>query len=102
MGIMAYIVAFAFGCGPVPWVYLPEILPPEIKGPAQAAATALNWIGNLAVGGTFPAMLRAFGLGGSYALYALFCAGAAVFCTRWMVETKQRSLAVIHAELLRD
>jgi len=100
VGIMVYIIAFAMGCGPVPWVYLPEILPDEIKGTAQALCTAVNWLGNIAVGATFPTMMRSLGLGGSYALYAVFCCGGAVFCANWMVETKQRSLVDVHAGLL--
>jgi MFS family permease len=100
--ILSYTVAFALGCGPVPWVYLPEILPPIIKGPAQAAATALNWGGNMLVGFSFPPSLRVLGLGGSYAVYAVACAGAALFCERRMVETKRRSLPAVHAELMAD
>lgn len=100
--ILAYIMCFAFGCGPVPWVYLPEILPDAIKGPAQAAGTALSWLGNLFVGGTFPAMMDTIGLKGSYAFYGLACAGAAAFCGAFMVETKQRRLLAVHAELMRS
>ena len=100
LSILAYIVAFALGCGPVPWVYLPEILPPAIIGQAQALCTALNWGGNLVVGATFPAMLSALGLGQSYLVYAVACSGAAVFCQRLMIETKQKSLAAVHDELM--
>lgn len=99
--IFVYTIFFALGCGPVPWVYLPEILPAEIKGPAQAVCTAINWFGNFLVGLSFPFMLQQLGLGGSYALYAAACCGSAVFCAKYMVETKKRSLAAVHAELMR-
>ena len=98
--MLAYITCFALGCGPIPWVYLPEILPPAIKGPAQSFATGVNWAGNLAVGLTVPATLRLLGLGGSYAVYAAFCLAAATFCARFMVETSRRPLARVHEELL--
>jgi hypothetical protein len=97
--VLAYIVAFALGCGPCPWVYLPEIFPEEIKGPAQSVGTAVSWLGNLAVGLSFPPMLRALGLGGSYAVYAALCAAAAAVCRQHMVETARRPLAEVHAEL---
>jgi MFS family permease len=100
--IFVYTIFFALGCGPVPWVYLPEILPAEIKGPAQALCTAINWFGNFLVGVTFPAMMHILSLGGSYAVYAALCCGSAVFCGKYMVETKQRSLADVHAELMRS
>lgn len=98
--IFVYTIFFALGCGPVPWVYLPEILPTEIKGPAQALCTAINWFGNFLVGASFPGMMHVLGLGGSYAVYAAFCCGSAVFCWKYMVETKQRSLHDVHAELM--
>ncbi|KAL4547850.1 hypothetical protein Ndes2526B_g07072 [Nannochloris sp. 'desiccata'] len=100
--IFIYTIFFALGCGPVPWVYLPEILPAEIKGPAQALCTAINWFGNFLVGVSFPGMMHVLGLGGSYAVYAALCCGSAVFCGKYMVETKQRSLAAVHAELMRS
>jgi MFS family permease len=101
VSIFVYTVFFALGCGPVPWVYLPEILPAEIKGPAQALSTGINWLGNFLVGLSFPLMLAGIGLSGSYAVYAVACCGSAVFCRKYMVETKQRSLAAVHAELMR-
>ena len=33
--VMLYVVCFAMGAGPIPWVYLTEILPEQIKGSAQ-------------------------------------------------------------------
>jgi MFS family permease len=100
--IFVYTIFFALGCGPVPWVYLPEILPAEIKGAAQSFCTAINWFGNFLVGVSFPLMLQVMGLGGSYAVYAALCCGSALFCRKYMVETKQRSLAAVHAELMRS
>ena len=69
--VMAYVLGFAAGSGPIPWVYLPEVLPNEIKGPAAALCTSLNWTANLVVGLTFPSMLAALHLGGTYAVYVV-------------------------------
>lgn len=77
--ILSFALFFALGAGPIPWVYLPEILPQEIKGAAQSLCTCLNWVSNLAVGLTFPAMLRTLHIGGSYAVYAALNTVAAVF-----------------------
>lgn len=77
-----------------------EVLPASIKGPAQSSCTAVNWLANLTVGLSFPAMLRVLGLGGSYSVYAVLCACAAAFCRRFMVETKRRPLGEVHAELM--
>lgn len=98
--IVLYIICFALGCGPVPWVYLPEILPDIIKGSAQALGTGLSWLGNVFVGTTFPAMVETLGLGASYGFYSIACLAATIYCSRFMVETKRRQLAAVHAELL--
>lgn len=71
MAVMGFVLGFACGSGPVPWIYLSEVLPNEIKGPAAALCTSLNWIANLAVGLTFPSMLAALHLGGAYSVYAV-------------------------------
>ena len=68
--------------------------------PLQAACTSLNWLANLAVGLTFPLMLHSLGIAGSYLMFGAANAGAAVFASRAMVETKQRSLAQIRALLV--
>ena len=42
MLIVLYVLFFAGGAGPIPWVYLPEVLPDDIKGPAQVPQTPLQ------------------------------------------------------------
>ena len=37
----------------------------------QALCTCLNWVSNLVVGLSFPAMLHALNIAGSYAVYAV-------------------------------
>lgn len=45
--ILLYVLAYACGSGPIPWVYLPEILPDDIQGRAAALCTSGNWAANL-------------------------------------------------------
>jgi hypothetical protein len=71
---MGFVLGFSVGSGPIPWVYLPEVLPNEIKGPAAALCTSLNWLSNLIVGLTFPGMLAVLHLGGTYLIYAVSAA----------------------------
>ncbi|CAL5223439.1 g5955 [Coccomyxa viridis] len=102
LAVMGFVLGFSQGSGPIPWVYLGEILPSEIKGPAAALCTSLNWASNLVVGLTFPAMLAGLHLGGAYLVYAVINGAAVVFAWFVMVETKKRSLAQIQAQLLRS
>ncbi|PSC75287.1 plastidic glucose transporter 4-like isoform [Micractinium conductrix] len=100
--LIGYITFFALGAGPIPWLYMPEILPQEVMGPAQALCTALNWSGNLLVSATFPAVLAVLGISGSYLVYAALNAGAWMFMFRYMVETKQQPVERIRALLVGD
>ena len=61
--------------------------------------TSLNWSANLVVGATFPAMLGVLGIGGSYLIFAAANVAAAVFLAGRLVETKQRTVAEIQAQL---
>lgn len=100
--ILAYIVFFALGAGPIPWLYMPEILPVEILGVAQAFCTSLNWASNLLVSATFPMLLVGLGIAGSYCVYAALNAVAALFLSKRMVETKQQPVERIRALLMGE
>jgi hypothetical protein len=46
--MLVFVAFFAVGSGPVTWVLLAEVLPPNIKGPAASLATAAGWAGGWA------------------------------------------------------
>jgi hypothetical protein len=98
--IILYVMCFAMGCGPIPWVYLSEILPERIKGTAAALGTFLCWAGNLVVTLTFQRMVAAVGLGGTYLAYAGLNLLALWYVSTLMVETKCRTLDEIEQLLL--
>lgn len=98
--IIMYVMCFAMGCGPIPWVYLSEILPERIKGTAAALGTFMCWSGNLVVTLTFQKMLGAFGLGGTYLFYAVLNLLSLWYISSLMVETKCRTLDEIEQLLL--
>ncbi|PFH37325.1 facilitative glucose transporter GT1 [Besnoitia besnoiti] len=47
--VYLFIVGFAVGYGPVLWIYLHEIFPPEIKQGAAGLASGLNWLATVAI-----------------------------------------------------
>lgn len=95
VAVLLFVAFYSLGSGPIPWVYLPEILPDAIKGRAAAACTCLNWLANLAIGFTFPLLLKALNITGAYALFAVINGLGAAFVWALVVETKQQSLADI-------
>lgn len=98
--IMGFMVCFALGAGPIPFLVLPEILPQEIMGTAQAFCTSLNWSSNILIGACFPVMLSTLGIAGSYLVFAALCAASALFFHRNMVETKGQTVEAIHVLLV--
>ncbi|MCZ6520651.1 MAG: sugar porter family MFS transporter [Bacteroidetes bacterium] len=88
----AYIAFFAASWGPVMWVMLGEMFPNQYRGAALAVCGIAQWGSNFTITMTFPIMLRYFGLGVSYGIYALFGFVAYFFVKSFVKETKGRSL----------
>jgi len=53
MAIMAFIMSFAIGMGPVPFVIISDVSPPHAVSALSSVALSLNWIANFAVGLVF-------------------------------------------------
>jgi SP family sugar:H+ symporter-like MFS transporter len=87
-----YIVAFAVSWGPVMWVLLGEMFPNEIRGAALAISGATNWAANFTVTVTFLPLLKAVGLTGAYAFYAIAAAISLPFVWLTVAETKGKTL----------
>src|SRR5262245_57222152 len=87
-----YIIAFAMSWGPVMWVLLGEMFPNEIRGAALAISGATNWLANFTVTVTFLPLLKAFGLTGAYAFYAIAAAISLPFVWLTVGETKDKTL----------
>jgi SP family sugar:H+ symporter-like MFS transporter len=89
----AYIAFFAFSWGPVMWVMLGEMFPNQYRGAALALCGLAQWmIANFGITMTFPLMLKGFGLGVSYGVYAFFGVVAYFFVKYFVKETKGRTL----------
>ncbi|KAG2020515.1 sugar transporter, variant 3 [Coprinopsis cinerea AmutBmut pab1-1] len=48
--ILTFIMSFAIGLGPLPFVILPEVSPPRAVSALSSVALSLNWIANFLVG----------------------------------------------------
>lgn len=99
--MVAYIAAFAVGMGPVFWVLVGEIFPNSARAHGSSASTAINWGTNFAVSLMFLSVVRAIGLGETFWVFALVCAGSFVFVTKYVPETKGRDFEAVDTELQR-
>jgi MFS family permease len=97
--LVAFILAFELGLGPIFWLLIAEIFRPEGKATAVSACTAVNWLSNFAVGLAFPSVAAWVGQGRVFWIFAASCALGLVFVHRFVPETKARLFPEIDAEL---
>jgi sugar porter (SP) family MFS transporter len=101
--VLGYIACFALSVGPVTWIVLAEIFPSHYRARAMAVAAAALWLANFAVSQTFPMLdqsrflIRQFGHGFPFLLYAGFCVLEAWFVWSKLPETRNCSLEDISA-----
>ncbi|MBM7052092.1 sugar porter family MFS transporter [Rothia sp. ZJ1223] len=77
---------------PVTWVLMSEVFPSRVRGAGMGAATFVSWLANFAVSFSFPQIVAAFGLGITFALFAVLGVAAIWFVRAQVPETAGRSL----------
>jgi len=84
VAIITFVMSFAVGLGPVPYVMIPEVSPEHAVSALSSIALSLNWITNFFVGLTF-LPLRDWLSGGSAAkegrvfyLFAILLSASAI------------------------
>jgi predicted MFS family arabinose efflux permease len=97
--LLAYIAAFAIGLGPIFWLLIAEIFPPEARAAGASVSTAVNWFFNFVVGLAFLPLVAAIGQGATFWIFAGVCALAFVFVRGYVPETKDRDFGEIDAEV---
>ncbi|KAK7360016.1 hypothetical protein VNO77_01988 [Canavalia gladiata] len=99
-GLVALVIGFSLGIGPIPWVIMSEILPPNIKGLAGSVATFLNWFTASVITMTANLLLN-WSSAGTFTIYAIFTAFTVGFALLWVPETKDKTLEEIQASFIR-
>jgi MFS transporter, SP family, galactose:H+ symporter len=90
--VVAYIVFFGVGLGPVVWLLISEIYPIRIRGKAMSLAILTVWGTNWVVAGTFLSVIHGVGPAITFWIFAALCVLAFAFCLVFVPETKGRSL----------
>lgn len=90
--VVAFVVAFSVGLGPLAWVYSSEILPLRLRGQGAGLGTAMNRIMSGVVTMTFISLYQAITMAGAFYLYAAIAAASFVFVYACLPETRGRSL----------
>ena len=93
--LVAAVVFFGVGLGPVMWLLISEIYPTKIRGKAMSLATLSNWGADWLITGTFLSLVHWAGPAGTFWIYGVICAAAFAFSYAMVPETKGKSLEAI-------
>lgn len=99
--LCVFLILFSLGFGPIPWMMMPEIFAPEVKGVAGSSACLFNWLVAFIVTKFYSDMTDAVKSYGTFWIFSLFCAVGIVFVYFLVPETKGKTLDQIQRELSR-
>jgi len=86
--VCLYMSAFAISWGGVPWVYPSEIFPMSVKEKAMSTSVFSQWVANFLIAYLVPQQVDWTSVPGTFAFYAVCCAGAFAFVCAFVPETK--------------
>lgn len=93
---VGFIIAFALGFGPIPMMYICEILPNKIKEKGCSLGNCLSWtvsfIVTLSFQGLLVPLLHAYG---SFIMFSLICLLSGFYSLSILIETKGKNLEEI-------
>lgn len=92
-----FIMGFALGWGPIPWLVMSEIFPAKARGVASAACVLTNWGMAFLVTKTFQNMMSLLTSAGTFWLFACMCLLNIIFTMIFVPETKGKTLEQIEA-----
>nr|XP_050859153.1 facilitated trehalose transporter Tret1-like [Vespula vulgaris] len=99
LSVCSYIVSFAIGFGPIPWMMISEVFSPETRAIAGSSACLLNWVVAFIVTKTFVNLNNTIHNYGTFWLFSFVCAVGICFVLFFVPETKGKTLEQIQREL---
>lgn len=99
--VVAAISCYAMTLGPCTWVLISELFPNAIRSAAVATATFALWVGSFTLTFSFPFLNRALGSNGTFWIYSLICLVGFWVFSRYLPETKGKSLEELEKELTK-
>jgi len=88
-----FVFNFAYGFGPIVWVYCSEIFPLRYRARCVGVCTMANWVGNFIIAQFTPMLLDGIKFGTFY-VFGFFCLFS-IFLSAWLPETKGVPLELI-------
>jgi sugar porter (SP) family MFS transporter len=91
ISVTAFVVSFALGLGPVPFLLASELVPSNAVGATQSWALAVNWIATFCVAQFFPILNELMGKGEVYFIFTAFAICFFLFIAIWVPESKGKA-----------
>lgn len=98
--LIVYIIGFSLGWGPIPLLVMSELFPAKARGAASGIATLVNWFCAFLVTKEFSLMQDWFGEAATFWIFGAFCLCGVMFVTKYLPETKGKSLEDIELYFL--
>lgn len=95
ISVVIFILAYAVGFGPIPWMIAGEVLPPEIKAEGTGITSAINWFLVFTVSKSFQPLLDTVGPAVTYWIYSVICILGFFFVQFVVFETKGKTIIEI-------
>lgn len=97
--LILYISAYCLGIGPLPWIVMSEVLPPNVKGSVGAIVASFCWITSFILTNSFQTFTDYVGRYCAFWFFALNSGLATLFIYYKVPETKGISLQEIQERL---
>lgn len=93
--LIAYMLTYCSGFGPLPWAVMGELFPGNVKSSASTVTASFCWILGFLITKFFANMVDVMGTSGSFWFFAGCCVIAGVFVYKFLPETSGKSLQEI-------
>lgn len=90
--LCGYLIFFAIGYGPIPWLMLSEVYSKEYNTVASPLTGAFNWTLGFLTTLTFGSISSAIGIGQTFWIFAAFSMLGTIFTFLIVPETKGKSI----------
>ncbi|KAF7279163.1 hypothetical protein GWI33_007574 [Rhynchophorus ferrugineus] len=93
--VLAYIITYCLGFGPIPWAVMGEMFPANVKSVASTATAATCWFIGFLLTKYFGMVTEMIGKSGSFGVFGVCCVVGFAFVFKFLPETSGKSLQEI-------
>jgi len=97
--LILFLAGYELGWGAVVWVMIGEVFPLRVRGIGTGTASVVLWAATFTITFVFPVMYTGLGLAGAAWIFAAVCVVLVLLVTKFVPETKGRTLEQIELEL---